>query len=87
MFLFCSFQVKVSFPACARSSAENPGGRRRARAPRWPEIKIAAAHGLVDVGEKKLPEGGRSLAKPYSPRTRRGAAPTNRRKAVFEDGD
>ena len=39
---------------------------------RWPPIKIVATSGLVDVGEKDLPEGGRFLAKPYSPeRTRR----------------
>jgi CheY-like chemotaxis protein len=34
---------------------------------RWPPIKIVATSGLVDVGEKDLPEGGRFLAKPYSP--------------------
>ncbi len=34
---------------------------------RWPPIKIIATSGLVDVGEKDLPEGGRFLAKPYSP--------------------
>ena len=33
---------------------------------RWPPIKIVATSGLVDVGEKDLPEGGRFLAKPYS---------------------
>jgi CheY-like chemotaxis protein len=32
---------------------------------RWPPIKIVATSGLVDVGEKDLPEGGRFLAKPY----------------------
>jgi CheY-like chemotaxis protein len=34
---------------------------------RWPPIKIVATSGLVDVGEKDLPEGGRFLAKPYHP--------------------
>ena len=34
---------------------------------RWPPIKIVATSRLVDVGEKDLPEGGRFLAKPYSP--------------------
>jgi len=34
---------------------------------RWPPIKIVATSGLVDVGEKDLPEGGRFLSKPYSP--------------------
>jgi CheY-like chemotaxis protein len=33
---------------------------------RWPPIKIVATSGLVDVGEKDLPEGGRFLVKPYS---------------------
>jgi CheY-like chemotaxis protein len=33
---------------------------------RWPPIKIVATSGLVDVGEKDLPEGGRFLPKPYS---------------------
>ena len=51
---------------------------------RWPPIKIVATSGLVDVGEKDLPEGGRFLAKPYSAeRTRRCAARTDRRKARF----
>ena len=35
---------------------------------RWPPIKIVATSGLVDVGEKDLPEGGRFLPKPYHPR-------------------
>ena len=35
---------------------------------RWPPIKIVATSGLVDVGEKDLPEGGRFLAKPYLPK-------------------
>ena len=30
---------------------------------RWPPIKIVATSGLVDVGEKDLPEGGRFLRK------------------------
>ncbi len=34
---------------------------------RWPPIRIVATSGLVDVGESDLPEGGRFLAKPYSP--------------------
>jgi CheY-like chemotaxis protein len=34
---------------------------------RWPPIKIVATSGLVDVGEKDLPEGGRFLPKPYHP--------------------
>ena len=38
----------------------------RAVRSRWPPIKIVATSGLVDVGEKDLPEGGRFLAKPYS---------------------
>ena len=32
---------------------------------RWPPIRIVATSGLVDVGEKDLPEGGRFLRKPY----------------------
>ena len=45
---------------------------------RWPPIKIVATSGLVDVGEKDLPEGGRFLAKPYQPgRTRRCLARTD----------
>jgi hypothetical protein len=32
---------------------------------RWPPIKIVATSGLVDVGEKDLPQRGRFLAKPY----------------------
>ena len=35
---------------------------------RWPPIKIVATSGLVDVGEKDLPEGGRFLAKPTARR-------------------
>jgi hypothetical protein len=44
-------------------------GLKRARAARgrWPPIKIVATSGLVDVGEKDLPERGRFLAKPYRP--------------------
>jgi CheY-like chemotaxis protein len=34
---------------------------------RWPPIKIIATSGLVDVGEKDLPAGGRFLSKPYRP--------------------
>ena len=34
---------------------------------RWPPIKIVATSGLLNVGEKDLPEGGRFLPKPYSP--------------------
>ena len=34
---------------------------------RWPPIKIVATSGLVDVGEKDLPEGGRFVSKHYSP--------------------
>ena len=37
----------------------------RAVSGRWPPIKIVATSGLVDVGEKDLPEGGRFLPKPY----------------------
>ena len=35
---------------------------------RWPPIKIIATSGLVNVGEKDLPEGGRFLLKPYDPK-------------------
>jgi CheY-like chemotaxis protein len=35
---------------------------------RWPPIKIIATSGHVGVGEHDLPEGGRFLLKPYSPR-------------------
>ncbi len=35
---------------------------------RWPPIKIVATSGRVNVREKDLPEGGRFLPKPYSPR-------------------
>src|SRR6185436_7878828 len=34
---------------------------------RWPPIKIIATSGHVDVAETDLPDGGRFLAKPYSP--------------------
>jgi CheY-like chemotaxis protein len=34
---------------------------------RWPPIHIVATSGLVDVRTGDLPEGGRFLAKPYSP--------------------
>jgi CheY-like chemotaxis protein len=34
---------------------------------RWPPIKIIATSGRLNVGEVDLPEGGRFLAKPYSP--------------------
>jgi CheY-like chemotaxis protein len=34
---------------------------------RWPPIKIVATSGQPDVRETDLPEGGRFLAKPYSP--------------------
>jgi CheY-like chemotaxis protein len=35
---------------------------------RWPPIKIVATSGLVNVAERDLPEGGRFVPKPYSPR-------------------
>jgi CheY-like chemotaxis protein len=35
---------------------------------RWPPIKIVATSGHVGVGQTDLPEGGRFLPKPYSPR-------------------
>src|SRR6476660_2669392 len=35
---------------------------------RWPPIKIIATSGHVHIGETDLPEGGRFLPKPYSPR-------------------
>src|SRR5271170_1053720 len=35
---------------------------------RWAPIKMVATSGHVNVGEKDLPEGGRFLSKPYSPR-------------------
>jgi CheY-like chemotaxis protein len=34
---------------------------------RWPPIKIVATSGHVNVDETDLPDGGRFLAKPYSP--------------------
>ena len=34
---------------------------------RWPPIKIVATSGHAHVRESDLPEGGRFLAKPYSP--------------------
>ena len=34
---------------------------------RWPPIKIVATSGHAHVRETDLPEGGRFLAKPYSP--------------------
>jgi CheY-like chemotaxis protein len=45
-------------------------GLRLARAVRgrWPPIKIVATSGHVKVREADLPEGGRFLPKPYSPR-------------------
>jgi CheY-like chemotaxis protein len=35
---------------------------------RWPPIKIMATSGLLNVGDTDLPEGGRFLSKPYSPK-------------------
>ena len=35
---------------------------------RWPPITIVATSGYVHVSERDLPEGGRFLPKPYSPR-------------------
>src|ERR1700712_335619 len=35
---------------------------------RWPPIKIVTTSGHVNVREADLPEGGRFLSKPYSPR-------------------
>jgi CheY-like chemotaxis protein len=35
---------------------------------RWPPIKIVATSGRLNVGETDLPEGGRFVPKPYSPR-------------------
>ncbi len=57
--------IKVVF-----TDIQMPGsmdGLKLARAVRgrWPPIKIVATSGLVDVGEKDLPEGGRFLPKPY----------------------
>jgi CheY-like chemotaxis protein len=34
---------------------------------RWPPIKIIATSGHIDVKPQDLPDGGRFLAKPYSP--------------------
>lgn len=34
----------------------------------WPPVKIVATSGRPNVGERDLPEGGRFLPKPYSPR-------------------
>jgi len=34
---------------------------------RWPPIKIIATSGRLDLEQGDLPEGGRFLAKPYSP--------------------
>jgi CheY-like chemotaxis protein len=35
---------------------------------RWPPIKIVATSGRLNVSEIDLPEGGRFVPKPYSPR-------------------
>src|ERR1700712_4076323 len=35
---------------------------------RWPPIKIVATSGHVDVRHEDLPEGGRFVPKPYSPK-------------------
>ena len=35
---------------------------------RWPPVKIVATSGHPNVGERDLPDGGRFLPKPYSPR-------------------
>jgi CheY-like chemotaxis protein len=61
------FDITVVF-----TDIQMPGsmdGLKLARAVRgrWPPIKIVATSGLVDVGEKDLPEGGRFLPKPYHP--------------------
>src|ERR1700712_3261141 len=62
------FDITVVF-----TDIQMPGsmdGLKLARAVRgrWPPIKIVATSGLVDVGEKDLPEGGRFLPKPYHPK-------------------
>ena len=35
---------------------------------RWPPIKIVATSGRLRIGRDDLPEGGRFLPKPYTPR-------------------
>jgi CheY-like chemotaxis protein len=39
----------------------------RAVRSRWPPIRIVATSGHIHISETDLPEGGRFLAKPYSP--------------------
>ena len=54
----------------AKRGRQEMDGLKLARAVRgrWPPIKIVATSGHLDVTETDLPEGGRFLAKPYSPR-------------------
>jgi CheY-like chemotaxis protein len=65
---------------------------------RWPPIKIVATSGHVHVSETDLPEGGRFLPKPYSPKqvtgvlrelmSGRGKLRNDiRRDLVFDEGD
>jgi hypothetical protein len=35
---------------------------------RWPPVKIIATSGRPDVGKRDMPQGGRFLPKPCSPR-------------------
>jgi CheY-like chemotaxis protein len=60
-------------PTVVFTDIQMPGamdGLKLARAVRgrWPPIRIIATSGHVRVGETDLPEGGRFLPKPYSPR-------------------
>lgn len=62
------FDITVVF-----TDIQMPGsmdGLKLARAVRgrWPPIKIVATSGHVHVTETDLPDGGRFLRKPYSPR-------------------
>jgi CheY-like chemotaxis protein len=65
--LECRRDITVVF-----TDIQMPGsmdGLKLARAVRgrWPPIKIVATSGHLHVGETDLPEGGRFVAKPYSP--------------------
>ena len=59
--------ITVVFPDVQMPGSMDGLKLARAVRGRWPPIKIIATSGQLDVAETDLPEGGRFLAKPYSP--------------------
>ena len=60
--------VTVVFTDIQRPGSMDGLKLARAVRGRWPPIRILATSGHVGVVETDLPEGGRFLPKPYSPR-------------------